>query len=290
MRSIVYLCVSLRKVLLEQGRDCPSCGFPGSADVIDRKWLVTSLRRCQKCHLLYRVPTTTYRENERIYQTKYKEGFTTELPDDATLNTLIRTKFKRSPKDYTIYVDVMRALGIHDKASIYDFGCSWGYGSYQLTAAGFDVEAFEISKPRAHFAADKLGIRLRNPEAMAENSVDVFFSAHVLEHVPSVEAVLKLADRILRAGGWFVAFTPNGSLERCCRDAVGWHQSWGFVHPQLLDQEWVNARTEKSIVVADTDPYDLDAIRQGRTTGKWHGSELLFAYQKSPSNCSPSFA
>lgn len=280
MRNLLYLCVSLRKALLGQGRACPSCGHLNAGHVLDRKWVITSLRRCEGCRLLYRVPTMTPSENEKIYQTKYVEGFTTELPDTATLQKLIATNFKGSPKDYIVYLDVLHALGVREKAKIYDFGCSWGYGTYQLATAGFDVEGYEISLPRARFAANKLGICLRNPEAVPEGSLDVFFSAHVLEHVPSVQALLALAGRILRPGGWFVAFSPNGSLERRCRDAVGWHRAWGFVHPQLLDREWVNARAEEVTVLADTCPYDLDAIRQGRMAAKWDGSELLFAYRK----------
>ena len=281
MRSFSYLLISLWKRILGRGRNCPSCGALNAGVPIDRKWIVTSVERCCKCHLLYRVPTTTELENERIYQAEYTEGFTTDLPGLATLEKLKSTNFKNSEKDYSGYVDVLRSLNIEIGAALYDFGCSWGYGSYQLAATGFNVHGYEISRPRARFASENLGVKLRNPWEISSNSMDVFFSAHVIEHVPSVQAMLELADRILRPGGWFVAFTPNGCLERRRVDPAGWHHNWGFVHPQLLDQKWIaHARPKASRVVVDTTPYDLDAIRNGKMVSNWEGSELLFAYQK----------
>ena len=83
--------------------------------MLDRKWIVTSLRRCRDCKLLYRVPTTTEAENERLYEAKYKEGFTTELPDLTVLKESITGNFKETPKDYTVYVDVLRALGVRGR-------------------------------------------------------------------------------------------------------------------------------------------------------------------------------
>ena len=61
--------------------------------------------------------------------------------------------------------------------------------------------------------------------------------------------------------------------------SVGWHLAWGFVHPQLLDREWVNLRAGNMNLVVDTDPYDLDGIRNGRVVPRWDGSELLIAYR-----------
>ncbi len=45
---------------------------------------------------------------------------------------------------------------------------------------------------------------------------DVFFSSHVLEHVPDLRKVFEYAASVLRRGGIFVAFTPNGSTTACC--------------------------------------------------------------------------
>ena len=84
-----------------------------------------------------------------------------------------------------------------------------------------------------------------------------------------------MANRALRPGGRLLAFTPNGSLERRRRDPVGWHLAWGFVHPQLLDREWVNSRAGNMNLVVDTDPYDLDGIRNGRVVPRWDGCGVV---------------
>jgi SAM-dependent methyltransferase/ribosomal protein S27AE len=282
MRSVAYLAVSARKVLQRQGTACPSCGQNAAAEVVDRKWVVTTLRRCPRCSLLFRTPTTTADENARIYQRQYRQGSTTDLPDEAELQRLLATRFRSSPHDFSDYLAVLSAAGVPADARVLDFGCSWGYGAVQLQAAGYDVCGYEISVPRARFAADRLGVRMGEPATMPDRSFDVFFSAHVLEHVPSVNAVLALAERLLRPGGWFVAFTPNGSLERRALDPGGWHQQWGFVHPQLLDRGWLERVATNRQIGADTTPYDLAAIAAGRPAGKFTGAELMILLRTPP--------
>lgn len=283
MRSLAYLAVSFRKNLLRQGRRCPSCGYADGSEIVDRKWGITTLRRCARCQLLFRAPTTTADENARIYQVEYRQGSTTELPDDATLQRLVETRFRGSPHDFENYLAVLRAAGVPRGARVLDFGCSWGYGAYQMKEQGFEVEGYEISEPRARFASERLGVRLRNPAEAPDGTYDLFFSAHVLEHVPSVSAVLAMADRLLRPGGRFVAFTPNGSLERRQLHPAGWHRQWGFVHPQLLDRQWIETLRPDRQVIADTDPYDLAAIAAGQSSGKFTGGELLILSRK-PAN------
>jgi cyclopropane fatty-acyl-phospholipid synthase-like methyltransferase len=52
----------------------------------------------------------------------------------------------------------LKQLGLGKGPKIFDFGCSWGYGSYQLIKAGFDVISYEISSSRRQFAREKLGL------------------------------------------------------------------------------------------------------------------------------------
>src|SRR6267378_63397 len=110
MRHPGYLLTSTRKHLFGQGFACPSCACRESA-VYDRKWLVTTLRRCAGCALLFRAPTTTDAENARIYQAIYREGFTTDMPDDAELRELIAVGFQGSNRHHGTYLAVLEALG-----------------------------------------------------------------------------------------------------------------------------------------------------------------------------------
>jgi SAM-dependent methyltransferase len=284
MRHPGYLITSAKKYLLGRGFACPSCGG-GRSTVIDRKWIITTLRRCGQCRLLFRAPTTTAAENEGIYQKTYTQGFTTNLPDDVTLAKLLANNFRGSEKDYTNYLNVLTALGGRSGQRIYDFGCSWGYGSYQFRAAGYEVEAFEISIARARFARDKLGILVVSPHALPDGQFDIFFSAHVIEHVPSVAEMIALAMRLLKPGGLFLTFTPNGGFGLRQARYNAWHRLWGFVHPQLLDEQYVKHNFARYRYVIGTDPILLDELKRFPAESPLllaqNGPELMFAVQKS---------
>lgn len=230
-----YLLSSVGKRLAGGHLNYPSCGA-APAERLDQKWLVTSFCRCERCQLLYRIPTSDARENEAFYQEDYTEGYTTDLPSAAEIQELIATRFADSEKNYAHYLAVLRALGVNPGARLFDYGCSWGYGSHQLAAAGYEVDAFEISRPRAAYARSQLGVSMPEMEALPSASYDVFFSAHVIEHVPSPSAMIALGMRLLKPGGLFVCFCPNGSLSFRQRAPCDWHLMWGQSHPQLVDE------------------------------------------------------
>lgn len=282
MRSYQYLALCAWKSALGRGFACPSCGGK-SREVVDRKYLVTSLRRCGDCQLLYRTPTTTAEENAKFYQSDYEESTTTDLPDAARLTELKAENFASLSTSYLGYIDVIRALGARAGQSVMDFGCSWGYGSHQLLAAGFKVESFEISRPRADYAHAKLGVTTLELDSIPSSSYDVFLSCHVIEHVPSVEEMLALGERVLKPGGLFVAFTPNGSLAHRQQDAEGWHRSWGCVHPQLIDEQFLRHARSRRTFVAASNPYPLEKLQTWKGDQSilaMDGNELMFAFRK----------
>jgi 2-polyprenyl-3-methyl-5-hydroxy-6-metoxy-1,4-benzoquinol methylase len=239
--KLAYFSTCLLKTLRGTGLSCPSCGG-GFGQILDRKAWVTALGRCSSCQLLYRTPTTTEAENERFYQEAYTEGFTTDVPDAATLEQLKAAQFVGSEKHYRHYLAVLSALGVQAGSRVFDFGCSWGYGSYQLRQAGYEVDSFEVSQPRSRYAEEKLGVQVLRPEEAAAGSYDVFFSAHVIEHVPSVEAMLCQGLRLLKPGGLLVTFSPNGSAAFRQAAPLDWHLMWGLTHPQLVDEVFLRRR------------------------------------------------
>jgi 2-polyprenyl-3-methyl-5-hydroxy-6-metoxy-1,4-benzoquinol methylase len=230
-----YLLSSVGKRLAGGHLHCPSCGA-APAEKLDQKWLVTAFCRCACCRLLYRIPTSDAQENEAFYQEDYTEGFTTDLPSTAEIQELMATRFAGSEKNYAHYLAVLRALGVSPGVRLFDYGCSWGYGSHQLAAAGYQVDAFEISRPRAAYARSQFGVSMPDMETLLPASYDVFFSAHVIEHVPSPVAMMALGMRLLKPGGLWVCFSPNGSLTFRQRAPRDWHLMWGQTHPQLVDE------------------------------------------------------
>jgi 2-polyprenyl-3-methyl-5-hydroxy-6-metoxy-1,4-benzoquinol methylase len=245
---------------------CTNCGS-NQYVTVDRKYLFTSLRRCVTCRLMYRVPTDDLAANFRFYQHEYRQGFTTELPSNDSLEQLLTTKFEGTEKCYRYYIAILRQLGAYN-ANLFDYGCSWGYGSWQLVEAGYKVIGYEVSRPRARYAQEKLGVECISQISKETfqngllHSFDFFFSAHVLEHVPNPSHVVELARLALKPGGMFIAFTPNGSTGFRQAEPRAWHLSWGQVHPCLLDDEFYRHALRGRDVYLDASPANLDSITQ----------------------------
>jgi len=219
-----------------------------------------TLMRCNSCKLLFRVPTTSPAENEKFYQRTYQQGFTTEMPSLNELSKLKNEKFKNSEKNYMPYINVLNALGLRENAKILDFGCSWGYGSWQLKEAGYDVQSYEISRPRCEYAIKYMNVDATWDLNALRGPFDVFFSSHVIEHVPSVGDIISLAEKLLKPGGFFVAFTPNGSdsYRKLCLSS--WKHAWSIVHPNLLDEKYYEHAFKNTSFIIGSNPYDTKAI------------------------------
>jgi SAM-dependent methyltransferase len=246
--------------------------------------IVTTFRRCARCELLFRAPTISEWESREFYQTEYDQGFTTEIPSEEMLAELLATEFKGSAKDYSGYVEFLRALKIKPGARILDFGCSWGYGTWQLQHAGYTVQGFEISKPRCAFARSRLGLDVVPLREQVQPPFDCFFSAHVLEHVPNVLEILELARSWLSKGGLFVAFTPNGSELNREVEPSAWHSRWGFVHPQLLDGRFCMRNLKNEPYLLGSRGVDLSHVaawdQKSSVQLSITGDELVIVFKK----------
>jgi 2-polyprenyl-3-methyl-5-hydroxy-6-metoxy-1,4-benzoquinol methylase len=236
---------------------------------------------------LFRTPTTTPEENEAFYQMEYKQGFTSDVPGDAELHMLLTSKFVGHEKDYATYIAILRALGVKPGQSILDFGCSWGYGSWQLKQAGYNVVGFEISSLRSEYARVKLLVDATDEleRIGPDGSFDVFFSAHVLEHLPNLADTIAFAKRKLKPDGLFIGFTPNGSAGFRQLAPANWRQIWGLVHPNLLDDVYYRRTFPKCLLASP--PYVPADLGQRWKDGdnmvaNLGGCELMVATQFSP--------
>ena len=219
-------------------------------------------------------------------------GFTTEMPTSDELRKLMETGFAGTERDHSDRMNVLTALGCRPGDRLLDFGCSWGYGSWQLAKRGYDVTSLEVSKPRAEYAAKNLDVHVvtsletLSNEPNLESRFDIFFSSHVIEHVSAVSTVLNLAFRLLKPGGLLVLFTPNGSPGYRKRQPRLWHTFWGFWHVTLPDDVFYDSYFQSAARVFASIPYDLATITpdllQGnrRTELDLTGPEMLFVARK----------
>jgi len=106
-----------------------------------------------------------------------------------------------------------RAVGLQ----LLDFGCGSGYGASLLAGAAATVDAVDASAPaiahcQSHYQIPNLTFHKIEPDttlAFDDNSFDLIISFQVIEHMPDVQAYLKLLNRVLRPGGTLLITTPN---------------------------------------------------------------------------------
>lgn len=256
-----YLFRSARGWFRSQRWTCPNCG---SAEwkIVSSKYLVTSLVRCQSCQILYRAPTDQPGFGNDFYQEDYQSGLTTRCPSPSELAALKAARFRGTEKDFSERLALLDALGVKPPARLLDYGASWGYGTWQLEQAGYEVVGYDVSRARAKYAREQLNVNVVDELKSVPTDFAVFFSCHVLEHLPNLSEVLQFARQRVHSGGLFIALTPNGSSKRLQRAPGRYHRAWGAVHPLLLDEQFYRKCFAGLPKLLATSPYDLERIRQ----------------------------
>ena len=267
MRKLDYLWWAATKTF-DSDTICPACGS-GSVHLILRKYLVTCLYECNVCHIRFRTPKETAGRADKLYtKESYRQGFTTDLPTTAQLAELLKNNFAGTEKNFDSYIEVLRSI-LPKGARILDFGSSWGYGSWQLKRAGFEVYSYEVGRQRAVYAKEHLDCNMVEDLTTLHGAIDCLFSSHVIEHLPDPAILLGEAQKLLVPGGYFVCYCPNGNPMRTDK---GYHHAWGKVHPLLITPEFMNWAAGKHNLT-------LCEMRAGENL---LGGELLTIARKDP--------
>jgi SAM-dependent methyltransferase len=237
---------------------------------------------------MYRWPKETARSSHVFYQRKYSEGMTTGMPASEEIRTLRESMFSGTEKDLCDKVTVLKHL--MPKGRVLDYGCSWGYGTFQLVGAGFDTVGFEISKPRAEFGRSHLGVSIISDEsALVElaGSFDAVFASHVLEHVPIPAAVFDRIAMLLKPNGLLLAFVPNCDGHAARKFGVKWGPMCCEKHPLALDAGFLerNLPNHGLDAFSFSTPYSHDLLAQLLQTtqlvGNLDGDELaVYAWKR----------
>jgi 2-polyprenyl-3-methyl-5-hydroxy-6-metoxy-1,4-benzoquinol methylase len=229
---------------------------------------------------MFRVPKSSTEVSDEFYQNDYTQGFTTDCPTPDNLAKLKDTFFAGTEKDYSSHIKVLQAIGLGPGSTIFDFGCSWGYGSWQMQQSGYRVYSLEVSRPRARYATEHLECKMCSPGELPEK-VDCFFSAHVIEHLPNPCALWEAAIKSIKPSGKIVTFLPNGDPLRE-RSIAGYHQLWGEVHPLLLSPLALIKMGERYGFAVDCycSPYSIPDIAKRAPDGKTGDELLAVAYRR----------
>ncbi len=260
---------------------CPNCNSH-KATKVDQKYFVTRLFKCDHCFLQFRHPLDSQNFNSSFYQEEYSQddGITTDMPAPDELKQMIEIDFSNSPKNVSTFVKIFSSI-VPDirNAKLVDYGSSWGYMSYQFKKLGMSVQSFEISRPRANYGNTNLNLDIKsNPEELKSGN-DIFFSSHVIEHVPSIPDMVNISKRVLSTGGYFIAECPNGSQGFRDKNPANFSKAWGLVHPSYLSKDFYQWLFKECPYLILTSPYDLDQIKKwdhaSQVTHQTDGDQLL---------------
>lgn len=283
MGRVAFLLRVVGQGIVRQDTNCPYCGH-SQTRVIGKKRIVLQLRRCARCGLMYRWPKDTPRFNRSFYQRHYHQGMTTDMPDGEALGNFKASIFSGTEKDLANKIAVLKTL--MPQGRVLDYGCSWGYGTFQLVAAGYEAVGFEVSKPRAEFGRSRLGVTVISSEGALDElagSFDAVFASHVLEHLPAPSDVFDRLASLLKPNGLLLAFVPNCGGDEARRFGVNWGPICCEKHPLALDAEFLERALPKHGFKCAffSSPYALDIIarnlslnHRGATPRCLRGDEL----------------
>ena len=275
----------LRRILLArlrfQPRICPYCGSP-HLKLLGRKKLVLDVLQCKDCSLIFRYPMDTIKDNVKYYQKEYKSRIVANLPDVSLLRVWVSQNFSQTPLDMSAKIKALKKL--RRTGYVLDYGCSWGYGVFQLNRAGFEAVGFEISKPRAQFGRENLSVHIIDASSELLNlsknrKFDIIFTNHVLEHLPNPRQIFDLFSCLLADGGILFNVLPNFT-GRKAREGMFWN--WiGEAHPIAPTVDFFERNLPKHgfSVVCGSSPFDEDLfnvlVRKEWKELQTDGDELL---------------
>ena len=220
MSKLKFLGKLLAKQAMLQNSACPYCNSKQTV-CLQRKRLLIQLRSCKQCYLMFRYPKDDGNENKRFYQRQYQQPTVTDLPKKEDIFKHIATRFADVGRDLTEHFKTIQALA--PSGRVLDYGCSWGYCTYQFQEAGYEAVGFEISQPRVEYGRALLGVNLTSSlDDLADSSFDIIYSAHVLEHIPNPNISFKSFQRLLKPGGILFLYVPNCASEPARRLGVDW--------------------------------------------------------------------
>jgi SAM-dependent methyltransferase len=236
---------------------------------------------------MYRWPQDTPRFSQSFYQRRYSQGMTTGMPNRESLEKFRTSMFRGTEKDLSDKIAVLKVL--IPRGRVLDYGCSWGYGTFQLVAAGYDAVGFEISHARAAFGRARLGLKIISCESALDGfaqSFDAVFASHVLEHLSAPAPVFDRLANLLKPNGLLVAFVPNCGGDEARRLGVTWGPMCCEKHPLAFDPQFLERVLPRHGFQVSTfsNPYSFaiieHALKHPGAPRNLHGNELMICARR----------
>ena len=191
------------------------CVFCGTTDVaLDcaislRGKIDADVTRCSACGLLFVNPPLGPAQIAQLYDSSYWD------PPGRGAREAHR-RYHRLYRFGTAYGQQLARLA--PTGRLLEIGC--GLGFFLKGAAdhcGWKIEGIDPAEGMSEFAREKLGLRVTGARfeenEFPDQTFDFVRAKDVLEHVPAPIAFLSEVHRILRPGGRFELWLPNGPLD-----------------------------------------------------------------------------
>ena len=180
--------------------------------------------RCKECGLVFSSPRPSMVD---LFKYFYGEDYvcykSAGMADRVRTSYLCKARFKQLKK-------IMPRGG-----RFLDVGCSYGYFlQYLQDKTDWEPYGCEPNRAMAQIAISR-GLDVR-PEYLAgagyrDDSFDMVYMSHVLEHVPDLVETVQEVFRILKPGGVFLTETPDFDSPMRERFGPCW---WGYHLPRHL--------------------------------------------------------
>jgi len=257
-----------------QAKECPYCNSKNLV-VIDKKYLVTTLLKCNDCNFNHRHPKDSKSFLNKFYQTQYtvNVGMMTTLPTDEKIEELKNNNFNNE-RSYKEYISAL--FKTNEPIRILDYGCSWGYNVFKLNNEGFIATGYEVSKPRVDFGVEKLNVPIVNDITTTPNQNNLVINSHVIEHLPDLSEFFDTCKNKLTNDGILMCFCPNGNQEYRDREPHTWHVNWGGVHPNYLTAEFAQHVFKNNPYLILTD----DWVFNPQLIANWDGVSQVIGDKK----------
>lgn len=278
----------MMSLLTRQPKSCPYCRSNETLR-IGKNATLSHVRQCSTCALMFRWPKQDHRFNFNFYQSAYSKAHrspVTDLPNGRELSEYKRNNFRGSPRDFQDYVNLVKLLGA---TTVLDYGCSWGYATYQFKHSGLKAYGMEVSKPRADFGRHELGVEIfDSATALIASGIkfDCIFSSHVLEHLPSPSVAFDLFDRIMAPCSTLILEVPNCGGANAKKFGVKWGPFSSALHPlSFTSAFFVNTfSSRKGALHFQSKPFDPGKAAEDLTTNPStacpFGDELVVLHRR----------
>jgi len=188
--------------------DCNLCG--AKENVLLWDFENSAFVKCSSCGLVYQNPQPAAQELALRYDGEY---FDYEIENEDAFFNLMILGLKDAGFD-EVERRVFAGSDEPERKPVFlDVGCATGRLIEHVRGRGWDARGVEVCREAAEYGIKnrELNISIGTLEdaAIADSSVDVMHSSHLVEHLTAPDDYFKEAARILRPGGCLVTVTPD---------------------------------------------------------------------------------